>query len=154
VQPRSGVPACALSPSRWRVGGRWSCPNRNRTALLRRHRELQDAEKDLAAQLWVDGDWVFASPTGRPLNPNTDDDEWKRLLGLAGVRDGRLHDARHTAATVLLILGVAERAVMEVMGWSSSAMARRYQHVTGQVRRDIAQRVGGLLWDEDRGRDA
>jgi integrase len=34
------------------------------------------------------------------------------LLAAAGVRDGRLHDARHTAATVLLLLGVPERAVM------------------------------------------
>jgi integrase len=48
----------------------------------------------------------------------------------AQLRDGRLHDARHTAATVLLILGVAERAVMGLMGWSDSGMARRYQHLT------------------------
>jgi hypothetical protein len=48
---------------------------------------------------------------------------------------------------VLLILGVAERAVMGIMGWSNSAMAARYQHLTAQVRRDIAKRVGGLLWD-------
>jgi hypothetical protein len=40
---------------------------------------------------------------------------------------------------VLLILGVAERAVMGIMGWSDSGMARRYQHVTAQVRRDIAK---------------
>jgi integrase len=40
----------------------------------------------------------------------------------------RLHDARHTAATVLLLLGVAERTVMGVMGWSNTAMAARYQH--------------------------
>ena len=34
----------------------------------------------------------------------------------AGVRDGRLHDARHTAATVPLVLGVPERSVMSIMG--------------------------------------
>jgi hypothetical protein len=33
------------------------------------------------------------------------------------------------------------------MGWSNSSMAARYQHLTAQVRRDIAQRVGGLLWE-------
>lgn len=49
-------------------------------------------------------------------------------------------------ATVLLILEVAERAVMGIMGWSDSGMARRYQHLTAQVRGDIAERVGGLLW--------
>ncbi|MER5607018.1 tyrosine-type recombinase/integrase [Micromonospora tulbaghiae] len=39
----------------------------------------------------------------------------------------RLHDARHTAATVLLVLGVFGRVVMGIMGWSNSAMAVRYQ---------------------------
>lgn len=72
--------------------------------------------------------------------------EWKEILATAGIRDGRLHDARHTAATVLLLLGVPERAVMDVMGWSSSSMVKRYQHVTAPVRMDIAERVGGLLW--------
>jgi hypothetical protein len=31
-------------------------------------------------------------------------------------------------------------------GWSHSAMAARYQHLTGPIRDDIASRVGGLLW--------
>jgi len=48
---------------------------------------------------------------------------------------------------VLLILAVPERAVMDIMGWSSSSMAKRYQHITAQIRKDIAKRVGGLLWD-------
>ena len=66
--------------------------------------------------------------------------------------DGRLHDARHTAATVLLVLGVPERMV-SVMGWSSTAMAARYQHVTDPIRRDVADRIGGLLWAERKGVD-
>jgi integrase len=116
--------------------------------LLRAHGIEQDQERDMAAQLWRGGDWLFATPIGEPLNPRTDYDEWKRLLRTAGLRDGRLHDARHTAATVLLLLGVPERAVMGIMGWSNTAMASRYQHITGQVRRDIARRVGGLIWDD------
>jgi hypothetical protein len=61
------------------------------------------------------------------------------------IRDGRLHDARHTAATPLLILGVPERAVMGLMGWSTTAMAARHQHITGSIRGDVAQRVGGPI---------
>lgn len=114
--------------------------------LLRRHRAEQEREREAARQLWRDGDWVFATPTGGPLNPNTDYHEWKRLLRDAGIRDGRLHDARHTAATVLLILGVPERAVMGIMGWSSTAMTARYQHITDPVRRYVAKQVGGLIW--------
>ena len=114
--------------------------------LLRVHKATQQAERETAAQLWHDEGWVFASPTGEVINQATDYDEWKRLLVLAGVRDGRLHDARHTAATALLVLGVSGRAVMGIMGWSNSAMAVRYQHMTDQVRSDIANQVGGLLW--------
>lgn len=47
---------------------------------------------------------------------------------------------------MLLVLGVPERTVMSIMGWSSTAMAARYQHVTDPIRRDVARRVGELLW--------
>ena len=114
--------------------------------LLREHRESQNRERQKARQIWEGGGWVFTSPTGRPLNPNTDYHDWKKLLKDAGVRDGRLHDARHTAATVLMLLGVQERAAMDVMGWATTGMAARYQHVTDPVRADIARRVGGLIW--------
>lgn len=116
------------------------------TTLLREHQAEQAREREAACQLWQEGGWVFTDPTGGVLNPRTDTRHWKDLLAAAGVRDARLHDARHTAATVLLLLGVPERAVMEIMGWSHSAMAARYQHLTGTIRDDIASRVGGLLW--------
>lgn len=110
--------------------------------LLASHKAVQDCERAKACQLWSDGDWVFASETECPLNPNTDYHEWKRLLRDAGLRDSRLHDARHTAATVLLILGVPERAVMGIMGWASTSMAARYQHITDPIRADIARQSG------------
>ena len=116
------------------------------TKVLQEHWKEQAAERTRARQLWKDEGWVFAKRTGEALSPNMDYREWKEILATAGIRDGRLHDARHTAATVLLLLGVPERAVMDVMGWSSSSMVKRYQHVTAPVRMDIAERVGGLLW--------
>ncbi|MFD5454612.1 tyrosine-type recombinase/integrase [Streptomyces olivaceus] len=114
--------------------------------LLRVHRTKQDAERAAAGDDWVDEGWLFATPTGRGTSPRTDYDDWKELLEDAKVRDGRLHDARHTAATVLLILGVSERAVMGLMGWSTTAMAVRYQHMVDSVRNDVAHRVDGLIW--------
>lgn len=115
-------------------------------ALLKLHKAEQDAERKRAANLWQETGYVFTTPTGTALNPRSDWTEWKTLLDKAGMRDGRLHDARHTAATVLLLLGVAERTVMGIMGWSNTAMAARYQHITATIRRDVAERVGGLLW--------
>jgi integrase len=114
---------------------------------LKQHRETQDLERITAGQPWRDEGWLFATPTGGATNPRTDYSQWKRLLSDSGVRDGRLHDARHTAATVLLLLGVPDRTVMGLMGWSNSAMAARYQHLTGTIRSDVASKVDGLLWE-------
>ncbi|MFJ9980177.1 tyrosine-type recombinase/integrase [Streptomyces cyaneofuscatus] len=107
----------------------------------------QEAERLKADDRWADEGWLFATPDGRGTSTRTDYDDWKELLATAGVRDGRLHDARHTAATVLLILGVSERAVMGLMGWSTTAMAARYQHMVDTVRRDVARQVDGPIWD-------
>jgi integrase len=119
--------------------------------LLQRHRDEQAAERALARNLWSEGGWVFTSPVGAPVNPSTDYHQWKALLKKAGVRDGRLHDARHSAATVLLVLGVPERTVMSIMGWSTTAMAARYQHVTDPIRRAVAERLDGILWGTEDG---
>jgi integrase len=89
---------------------------------------------------------VDVHPAGRQApRPRRDLAEWKALLREAGVREARLHDARHTAATTLLLLGVPERAVMDMMGWSHAAMVRRYSHVTARLRRDIADRLNAHL---------
>ncbi|MFD4525012.1 tyrosine-type recombinase/integrase [Streptomyces sp. NPDC058470] len=123
--------------------------------LLRTHRTKQEAERLEAGDKWTDEGWLFATETGRGTSPRTDYDDWKELLRDAKVRDSRLHDARHTAATVLLILGVSERAVMGLMGWSSTAMAARYQHMVDTVRTNVARQVDGLLWksSDDRSDD-
>jgi integrase len=114
--------------------------------LIIEHRELQDRERKHAGTEWHGGGWMFAQPSGKPIDPRRDHDEWKALLQEAKVREARLHDARHTAATTLLLLGVPERAVMDVMGWSNSAMVKRYAHVTARLRRDIADRLNSFFW--------
>ncbi|MEV8438993.1 site-specific integrase [Actinosynnema sp. NPDC051121] len=117
--------------------------------LLREHKAAQDAERETAGSEWHEGGWVFAQPNGKPIDPRRDHDEWKELLREAGVRDARLHDARHTAATMLMVLGVSPRAVMELMGWSQMSMTARYQHVPAELVASIAEQVGAHLWAGD-----
>jgi integrase len=120
---------------------------------IKAHRDRQKAEQELAADLWHDGGWIFAQPNGRPIDPRADYEQWRELLREAKVRPARLHDARHTAATMLLVLKVPTQAVMDVMGWSQASMASRYQHVPAEVLKSIASQVGGLLWATDKGQD-
>lgn len=53
-----------------------------------------------------------------------------------------------SAATVLLELGVTDRATMGVMGSSNASMAGRYQHITTPIKRSIADQVSEHLWEE------
>lgn len=118
--------------------------------LLIAHRNAQAKERETAGSAWQGGDWMFTQPNGKPIDPRSDHDEWKVLLAEADVRDARLHDARHTAATVLLVLGVPDRAVMDFMGWSNGKMRERYMHVVAAVRDDIAMRLDGFLWKPEK----
>lgn len=121
--------------------------------MLRTHREAQARERKAAGNLWTESDYVFTKPLGGPLSPNTDYHDWKRLLEDAGVRDARLHDARHTAATVLMLLGVPDRVIDQIMGWEAGTSARmraRYLHLPDAMLKDVAQKLADAIWGPHR----
>jgi integrase len=115
-------------------------------ALLEAQEKAQEAERERAGTVWEEGGWMFTQPTGKPIDPRRDWEEWKDLIAEAGVRDARLHDARHAAATVLAVLNVNQRVTMGLMGWSDASMPLRYQHMTDAVQRGVADQIEGLLW--------
>jgi integrase len=117
------------------------------TAALRMHRETQDLERMVAGTDWQDFDLVFAQPNGRPLDKHSDYEAWTRLLADAGVRHIRLHDGRHTAATLLLTAGVHPRVVMELLGHSQMRTTTDiYSHVMPALAQEAADRMGTTLW--------
>ncbi|MCA1835286.1 MAG: tyrosine-type recombinase/integrase, partial [Actinobacteria bacterium] len=77
------------------------------------------------------------------------------LLVRAEVRDARLHDARHTAATLLLLQGVPARVAMQVLGHSQITLTLgTYSHVVPELATEAAQRMEQALWgDGDDGQD-
>jgi integrase len=117
------------------------------TVALRKHRETQDFERMVAGSDWQDLDLVFAQPNGRPLDKHSDYEAWTRLLADAGVRHIRLHDGRHTAATLLLTAGVHPRVVMELLGHSQMRTTTDiYSHVMPALAQEAADRMGTTLW--------
>lgn len=117
-------------------------------AELRAHRTSQATERLAAGSWWEDRDLVFARPDGRPIDPKLDWMEWKALLREADVPDHRLHDARHTAATLLLAQGVATRVVMDILGHSTMSITSRYQHAVDEMKIDAAARMDSALWGD------
>ncbi len=114
---------------------------------LRMHRAAQAAERIRAGSAWEDHDLVFCQENGRPLDPRSDHRAWRSLLAAAKVRPARLHDARHTAASLLLQQGVPARVAMEVLGHSQISLTLgTYSHVVPELAEDAARRMGEALW--------
>ena len=91
--------------------------------MLRSHAQAQGQERKETGNLWAESEYVFTERPGGPLSPNTDYHVRKGLLRDAGVRDARLHDARHTSATALLLLGVPDVAMDAIRGWEPGGAA-------------------------------
>jgi integrase len=114
---------------------------------LRQQRAALAAERLAAGDSWQDWDLVWCQSDGSPIGAKADWQEWKQLLKAAKVaKDARVHDARHTAATLLLEQGSDLRVVQQVLGHSQITTTRRYAHVTDKLARDAARRMGEALW--------
>ena len=106
-----------------------------------------------ARSLWRDSPCVFTTPIGTPVDPRNDYREFKKLLGKAGLPPVRLHDLRHTAASLLIAQGVPARVVMEILGHSQMALTMNtYSHVAPEVFREAADRMAQVLWQDDEDR--
>jgi len=83
----------------------------------REHLTTQDAQRHAAGDAWEDRDLVWCGPEGQPIDPHDDWEEWKALLAEAGItKDARLHDARHTAGTLLGEQHVDLHVILRILG--------------------------------------
>jgi site-specific recombinase XerD len=98
-------------------------------AQLRTRRRWQNAERLAADAAWEDWDLVFCSPTGAPLDPHDDWEDWHALLTAAGVREARM-TPRHTAGTLLLEQGIDIRVVQQILEHSQLSQTRGYTPVS------------------------
>ncbi|MEM7093674.1 MAG: site-specific integrase [Actinomycetota bacterium] len=113
---------------------------------VRRRREVQDGWRKVIGRGWPAHDLVFTYEDGRPLHPDALSDAFKRLVKSSGLRRIRLHDCRHTYATIALENGVPIKVISEVLGHSSPAFTMDvYSHVTPAMMEDLARKVGEIL---------
>ena len=117
---------------------------------LKLRREAQDLDRAAAGEFWEEWGLVFTTSLGTPVGPRNDYRDFRRLLVQAGLRQVRLHDLRHTAASLMLAAGVNPRVVMEVLGHSQIGVTMNlYSHVAPNVSRAAVEGVAGLLGDQD-----
>ena len=79
---------------------------------------------------WRESDLLFCNSSGRYLDPARLHEQFAALLKKAGLPHLRFHDLRHSAATLLLSMGVPVKVVQELLGHSSFTItADSYAHV-------------------------
>jgi integrase len=99
-------------------------------AFLERHREIQLREREAAGEVYADADLVFASPLGGVLRPEVVTRMFHVHREAAGIPQGRLHDVRHSVASLWLSRGVPIVVVSARLGHASAATTLRvYSHV-------------------------
>jgi len=101
------------------------------TTLLKEYRDSQNIiRKSLNYPELQDSDLVFCHYDGKPYLPNTVSHNWVKLVRRAGIKGIRLHDARHTHASLMLKQGVHPKIVQERLGHSSIQITLdTYSHV-------------------------
>ena len=113
---------------------------------LRAHRRAQAAERLLAGSIWQDEDLVFCRQDGQPLDPDSVSQSFERLGARAGLPRIRLHDARHTAASLLLAAAVHPKVVQERLGHATIATTLdTYSHVLPGLGEDAAERLAAAI---------
>jgi integrase len=118
-------------------------------AALRIQRRRQN-EQRLAAKDWNDTGLVFTRPDGAWLHPDWIGELFRRLVYEAGVPAIRMHDLRHTHATLLLRWGHNPKVVSERLGHHSVAFTLdTYAHVVPGMQWAVADEFGNLLPDVD-----
>jgi integrase len=114
---------------------------------LAAHRARQHDERRRLGPAWDDHDLVFPNSLGRPLHTsNFLRRDFYPLLERAGLPRIRFHDLRHSAATLLLGLGIHPKIVSELLGHSQVGITLDlYSHVTATMQQEAVRAFDGLL---------
>ena len=114
---------------------------------LKKHHLRQAEEKLKAGPYWQEHDYVFCTSLGTHLNPTKDIlRTLKTFLKEAALPDIRFHDLRHSAATLLLSLGVHPKVVQEILGHSLISMTMDiYSHVLPSMHQDAINKLNTAI---------
>lgn len=94
----------------------------------------------------VAGEYVFPSPNGGPISPDSVLHMLHRVLERAGLPKIRFHDLRHTFSTLALQNGVDIKTVSGMLGhYSAGFTLDTYAHVTTAAQKEAAKTMGSLL---------
>lgn len=106
--------------------------------VLEQHKHRQALEKDLAGSSWEEGHLIFPTSVGTPIHPRNLEREWYKLIERAEVPRIRLHDLRHTYATLAISQGVDPKALAQRLGHAKASFTLDVYAHTFEAQREAA----------------
>ena len=135
-----------------RSGSRSISLDAHTVAVLRRQRARQATERLAWGPAYQDTDLVFAREDGSPLRPEYIGTLFNRLQKRVGMKHIRLHDLRHSHATLMLTQGIPAKVVSERLGHASiSITLDTYTHVLPSLGEAAAQQAADAVFGESGG---
>jgi integrase len=119
---------------------------RSMVAALRRQAEQQAADASEWKAAWIDSGYVFTREDGSPWHPDRITKLFGEAVKAAGLAVIRLHDLRHSYATLALRAGVHPKVVQEALGHATIAMTMdTYSHAIPAMQESAAELVAALV---------
>ena len=113
---------------------------------LREQRAAQNRQRLALGEQWEDHDLVFPRRGGSPETVNNLSKRWGALRDRMGLQGLRLHDLRHTSATLALEAGVHPKVVQERLGHANIGITLdTYSHVLPNMQREAADALDALV---------
>lgn len=115
-------------------------------AQLKAHWSRQALERAEWGSEYQDRDLMFCKEDGSPLHPHSFSQAFERIVGKSGLPRIRLHDLRHTHATIALRAGVPVKVISERLGHESPAFTlKQYAHVIPGMQAEAAAAIARLV---------
>lgn len=119
-------------------------------AVLRAAKKQQTEERLAFGSEYGSGEYVASDETGNPYHPNTLTFRWGRLLDELGIERVRLHDARHSCATLMHLRGVPVAVIAAWLGHASAAFTMAtYAHSQDDALRAAASSFSRVVTTRD-----
>ena len=113
--------------------------------LLREHRKAQLKVRMAAGEAWQDNDLVFCREDGTPWRPDGVTRRCKALAAAVGVPVIKLHEGRHSAASLARDADVDPEIRRKALGHPDTAMTSHYTHIEAEAHRAAAEAVAKLV---------
>lgn len=121
-------------------------------SVLKEHRDRQQFIRHTMGARWQDYDLIICTSFGTPVNPSNVSRSFRRLVRAAGVPEIRVHDLRHTAASLLLMEGVSVKEVQERVGHANIRITLdTYAHLLADAHDSAANAMSRILAAEGTG---